>query len=141
MTRILFLHGANDRLTAAARWLGEAAAARRAVLVYAPRAEAAAHLDRLLWTQNATGFVPHSRADSPLASESPIVIASELDTLPHDKALLNLSDEVPPGFSRFEELIEIVSTGDDDRLPARERFRFYRERGYAPESRDFGAAH
>jgi DNA polymerase-3 subunit chi len=141
MTRVLFLHGANDRLAAAARWLGEAAAARRSVVVYAPQADTAERLDRLLWTQGATSFVAHCRAESPLAVESPIVIASQFDGLPHDQALLNLSAEVPPNFSRFEELIEIVSTEDGDRLPARERFRFYRERGYAPESRDLGAAH
>ncbi len=141
MTRVIFLHGATDRLAAAVRWLGEAAAAKRTVLVYAPTADMAERLDRLLWTQAATGFVPHVRAASPLAAESPIVIASQLDALPHDQVLLNLGDEVPPGFSRFEELVELVSSDDNVRLPARERFKFYRERGYAPESRDIGAPH
>jgi len=138
MTRVLFLHGASDRLAAAAHWLGDAAAAKRKVLVYAPLADTAERLDRLLWTQLATGFVPHARAESPLAAESPIVIASQLDTLPHDQTLLNLGDEVPPGFSRFEELVEMISGDDAVRLPARERFKFYRERGYAPESREIG---
>lgn len=140
MTRVLFLHGASDRLAAAARWLGEAVQAKRSVLVYAPMEETAERLDRLLWTQVATGFVPHARAGSPLAAMSPIVIASEISTLPHDQALLNLGDEVPPSFSRFEELVEIVSGEDAVRIPARERFKFYRERGYAPESHDLGSA-
>jgi len=136
---VLFLHGASDRLAAAARWLAEAPAARRTVLVYAPREETAERLDRLLWTQTATSFVAHARADSPLAAESPIVIARDIGTLPHDQVLLNLGDELPPNFSRFEELVEVVSDDDAVRLPARERFKFYRERGYAPESRDIGA--
>lgn len=140
MTHVLFLHGADDRLVTAARWLGEAAATRRSVLVYAPSAETAARLDRLLWTQAATSFVPHAPADSPLAAESPIVIAGKLDALPQDTTLLNLGDEVPPSFSRFEELVEIVTTSGDDLAPARERFRFYRERGYAPESRHISGA-
>lgn len=139
MTKVLFLHGASDRLAAAARWLAEAAVARRNVLVYAPREETAERLDRLLWTQVATGFVAHARADSPLAAESPIVITRDIGTLPHDQVLLNLGDELPPNFSRFEELVEVVSDDDEVRLPARERFKFYRERGYAPESRDIGA--
>jgi len=138
MTRVLFLHGASDRLAAAARWLAEAAGAKRKVVVFAPD-DLAERLDRLLWTHSATGFVAHCRTDSPLATESPIVIGGQIDALPHDQALLNLGDEVPPGFSRFEELVEIVSTAESDRLPARERFRFYRERGYAPESRDLGS--
>lgn len=138
MTRILFLHGASDRLAAAARWLNEAATAKRKVLVYVPQADAAAQLDRLLWTQVATGFVPHALADSSLAAESPIVITDRLDAIPHDKILLNLGDELPSGFSRFEELVELVSGDDAVRLPARERFKFYRERGYALESREVG---
>jgi DNA polymerase-3 subunit chi len=137
----MFLHGATDRLAAAARWLGDAAAAKRKVLVYAPLPDMVERLDRLLWTQAATGFVPHARAESPLAAESPIVIAGQLDTLPHDQTLLNLGDDIPPGFSRFEELVEVVSGDDAVRLPARERFKFYRERGYAPESREIGAPH
>jgi DNA polymerase-3 subunit chi len=138
VTKVLFLHGASNRLAAAARWLTEAAAARRTVLVYAPKEETAEKLDRLLWTQTATSFVAHARADSSLAAESPIVITGDIGTLLHDKVLLNLGDEVPPNFSRFEELVEVVSDEDEVRLPARERFKFYRERGYAPESRDIG---
>jgi DNA polymerase III subunit chi len=139
VTKVLFLHGASDRLAAAARWLAEAAVARRTVLVLAPGEETAERLDRLLWTQAATSFVAHARADSPLAAESPIVITRDIGTLPHDQVLLNLGDELPPNFARFEELVEVVSDDDEVRLPARERFKFYRERGYAPESRDIGA--
>jgi DNA polymerase-3 subunit chi len=140
VTRVLFLHGAADRLAAAARWLGDAVQAKRSVLVYAPAEDMAERLDRLLWTQVATGFVPHARAGSALAAESPIVIAAEVVSPPHDQVLLNLADEVPPNFSRFQELVEVVSGDDAVRLPARERFKFYRERGYAPESRDINTA-
>lgn len=136
MTQITFLHGALDRLKAVAAWLAQASAEGRPVLVYAPVAERGEQLDRLLWTLPATGFTPHCRAEDKLAGETPIVLASELDRPLHDKCLLNLSDEVPPGFSRFQQLIEIVSADDADRLPGRERFRFYRERGYPLEARD-----
>lgn len=136
MTRVQFLHGAADRLLAVAEWLRRSQAERRSVLVYAPQADLADRLDRLLWTQPATGFVPHARASSPLAAETPILLTDRLDQLPQDQCLLNLSNEVPPGFSRFEELVEIVSTEDGDRLPARERFKHYRDRGYALDSRD-----
>ncbi|HZV53347.1 MAG TPA: DNA polymerase III subunit chi [Rhodocyclaceae bacterium] len=136
MTRIQFLHGAPDRLAAAAAWLRQAWQDRQTVLVYVPVRQTAEQLDRLLWSQPATGFLPHCGAESSLAAETPILLTGDLDQLPHDRCLLNLGDELPPGFSRFEELVEIVSTADADRLPARERFKFYRERGYALESRD-----
>lgn len=140
MTRISFLHGSPDRIQSAAQWLQQAWAARAttpvSVLVYAPLPEQAARLDRLLWTQPQLAFVPHCRHDDALAAETPIRLADSLDNALPDDCLLNLSNELPPGFSRFEHLVEIVSTEDADRLPARERFKFYRDRGYAIDSRD-----
>ncbi len=135
MTKVFFYHGASDRLQAAAAWLQQAQLKRQAVLVYAPDAAIAEKLDRLLWTTPATGFLPHCRADSPLAARTPVLIAARLDSLPQEERLLNLSNDVPPGFSRFSELVEIVSGAEEDRLPARDRFRFYRDRGYDMESR------
>ncbi|MFN3884697.1 MAG: DNA polymerase III subunit chi [Rhodocyclaceae bacterium] len=143
MTRIFFLYGAADRVLAAAQWLQRAWQERAgapgsslAVIVYAPEREAAERLDRLLWTQPALSFVPHCRSDSPLAAETPILIAERLDDPPHEICLLNLSNELPATFSRFEVLIEVVSRDDAVRLPARERFKFYRDRGYAIENHD-----
>lgn len=141
MTSIQFLHGAPDRLAAAANWLREAWQRRLSVVVFVPSAETAERLDRLLWIQPATGFLPHCTSSSSLSAETPVVLATDLDRLPHDRCLLNLADELPPGFSRFEELVEIVSTDDRVRLPARERFRHYRERGYPLESRDLASDH
>lgn len=136
MTKISFLHGARDRLQSINAWLGHASRAGNQVLVYVPVSNLREQLDRLLWTQPPTGFTPHCRAEDKLATETPIVLAAELGHPAHDICLLNLSDEIPPGFSRFQHLIEIVSVADADRLPARERFRYYRERGYPLEARD-----
>lgn len=136
MTHVEFLHGAPDRILAAAQWLQQAWERRQAVLVYIPDTEAAARLDRILWTQPQLSFLPHCRANAPLAAETPILLTDQLDAPPQESCLLNLSNELPPSFSRFEQVVEVVSTEDDDRLPARERFKFYRERGYPVESRD-----
>lgn len=139
MTRILFFHNAPDRLQAAAAWLARTAAAHQRATVFAPDRDLADRLDRLLWTHPATGFVPHCRAGSPLASETPILITDHLGNPAQDECLLNLSDETPSDFSRFEELVEIVSTADADRLPARDRYRYYRDRGYELKNQDISA--
>lgn len=136
MTRISFLYGAPDRIRSAAQWLQQAWARREEVLVYAPDLEAAKRLDRVLWTQPQLAFVPHCFADAPLADQTPILLTDNLDNPHQERCLLNLGNELPPGFSRFEHLVEIVSADDADRLPARERFKFYRDCGYAIESRD-----
>lgn len=136
MTQVRFLHGVGDRLQAAAAWLAIAAAEGRPVLVFVPHTGRAEQLDRLLWTQPATGFIAHCRADDPLAGETSIVLANSLEKAAHDGCLLNLGDEIPPGFSRFHELVEIISIDEEDRLQGRERFRYYRERGYPLDARD-----
>lgn len=130
MTEIHFYHNAQDKIAAATRLIGELYREGRKVLVYAPETDVAAQLDRLLWTQPAIGFVPHCDSRSSLAAQTPVVVSGSLGDLTHDDVLVNLDGELPSGFSRFRRLVEIVGTSDADRLPARERFRFYRDRGY-----------
>ncbi len=141
MTKVQFFHGASDRVTAAAAWLQLAWAKRKdsspqQVIVYAPDARIAEQIDRQLWLHPAGSFLPHCRSNSPLADETPIVISDSLAALNCSLQLLNLGDEVPPEFSRYEQVIEIVSQSGPDKLPARERFKFYRERGYELQNKD-----
>ena len=120
---------------AAAAWLGQMVASGQRTTVYAPDRDMADRLDRLLWTDAATSFLPHCRVGSPLAAETPVIIADQLQTLTQHERLLNLDTSVPNEFARFEEVVEIVSNDDSDRLPARNRYRFYRERGYELQDR------
>lgn len=130
MTQVFFYHGASDRVAAACALLTGAYAKRRPVLVYAPEKMVAQSVDRTLWTHAALSFIPHCDAASPLAAETPIVIADALDRIPQQERLMNLSRDIPPGFSRFQSLIEVVGQDDEDRIAARERVRFYKESGH-----------
>lgn len=130
MTEVFFYHGASDKIAAACALLSGAYAKKKPVLVYALEKEVAGSVDRMLWTQAALSFVPHCRADSPLATETPILITDTLETILQDERLMNLSREIPPGFSRFQSLIEVVGQDEDDRLAARDRVKFYKDRGY-----------
>jgi DNA polymerase-3 subunit chi len=130
VTRIDFYHDAQDKLAVACELIGECHRAGRRVLVYAPDPAVAAAIDRLLWVQPATGFVPHCNAGSALAAHTPIVVASTVEVPEHDDVLVNLDGELPAGFSRFHRLIEVVGSDDADRVPARGRYKHYRDRGY-----------
>ena len=130
MTQIFFYHNADDRLSAAAALIGKAARQKKLLLVYAPDREIASAIDRQLWTQAPTGFIPHVWSDSPLAAETPVIITDDAESATQNERLFNLSMEVPPGFSRFTSLIEIVGQADDERQAGRERVRFYKDRGY-----------
>jgi DNA polymerase-3 subunit chi len=131
LTRIFFYHDAADRIAAAAALLGKAFRHGKAVLVYAPETALAEAIDRQLWLSPPTGFIPHVRGASPLAAETPIVITADTAASAQSERLLNLSSEVPPAFSRFASVIEVVGRDAGQRQAARERVRFYKDRGYA----------
>lgn len=141
MPTVLFCHGADDRIQAAAAWIATVWAERRPVTVFAPHPALAERLDRQLWLYPPTGFVPHCRADSPLAGETPVVITDRLLERGPAVALLNLSDDTPPGFERCGELVEIVSTDEAVRLAARDRVKHYKALGYAITYQEIARGH
>ncbi|MCC6196630.1 MAG: DNA polymerase III subunit chi [Burkholderiales bacterium] len=134
MTLIDFYSGVEDRLAIAARLVAKAASAHGSVRVLTPDAATTDALDKLLWMVPATGFLPHCRMDSPLAGETPVWIDHRLEHTGPAAVLVNLHREAPPFFSRFERLAEIVGLDDVD--AGRERYRFYRERGYELRAHD-----
>ncbi len=85
----------------------------------------------MLWTHAAHGLRPalHGAATGSRPRRRCSSTRND-EALPHDDVLLNLRAIGPPFFGRFQRLIEIVSRDDDRPARARERFRFYRDRGY-----------
>ena len=130
MTRIDFYFEAEDKLQVACRLSAKAAQQKLRVLIYTHDEAEAQRIDKLLWTWQATGFLPHCMTRSPLAAQTPVLITHDPADTPHDEVLLNLHSACPPAFSRFQRLVEIVGRDDADREAARGRFRFYRDRGY-----------
>ena len=130
MTRVFFYHNAPDRIAATAALIGKAYQQRKPLLVYAPDAEVAGTLDRHLWMHPPTGFVPHARSDSPLAGQTPVLIGDETASSVQNERVFNLSADVPPGFSRFASVIEVVGQTEDERQAGRQRVKFYKDRGY-----------
>jgi DNA polymerase III subunit chi len=140
MTSIDFYFNAEDRLQVACRLAAKALRQGGRMLIYAPDADTASRLDTLMWTWPATGFVPHCRAQAPLAAETPVLIASGEETPEGCELLLNLGAECPPHFERFARLLEVVSSNDEEKASGRSRYRFYKERGYAIASHDLAQA-
>jgi DNA polymerase III subunit chi len=140
MTEVKFFFNVDSKFGFACKLAKKAFDEGRKLVVYSPEVRAAEEFDRQLWTFAQLSFVPHVRAEHPLANETAIVIATKEDGLPHHEALLNLGDEPPPFFSRFLHLREIVSTHDEDRAQARERVKFYKSRGFDVQIHDTRAA-
>ena len=140
MTQIDFYTRVEDRLHTACRIAAKARAHGLRVTLYCPDGESSARLDRLLWSLPPTGFLPHCDRDHRLAAVTPVIIDASLGNPIHDELLINLHDEWPAAFSRFQRLAEIVSTGERDRERARERYKIYRDRGYDIRTHDLSAA-
>ena len=104
--------------------------AGRQVYVHCLDEDMAASLDELLWTFHDTSFVPHALAGSPDAAHAKVLLGCAQAPPESMDTLVNLHAEVPGFFSQFERVIETTGHDDHTRQLARERYRFYKDRGY-----------
>lgn len=140
MTRIDFYFNAPAKAEVARRLAAKTFQAGQRALVYSRQPARCEELDGLFWTARQLSFLPHVRCGHALAAETPILIGDDPDQLASADVLINLEDETPAFFGRFERVMEIVTTDPADRERARARLRFFRERGYAVETHDLAAA-
>jgi len=138
MTKIDFYTSSPDKLRTACQLSHKAMQHGLQTVIYLPDAGSCDALDRLLWHYPETAFIPHclSTAEptegAPVLSLSkwPVLLSSTGDKFPHHDLLICLCAESLPFFSRFDRLIEIVGTDKEDSRRGRERYKFYRDRGY-----------
>lgn len=130
MTRIDFYRYAEDRNKFACMLASKAFAAGNKVCVFTADLAQAEQIDRLLWTYQQLKFVPHCRKGAPVESETPVIVLAAGEEAPHHDVLINLADSWPAPFSTFERVLEVVSVDDADKARARDRYKFYKERGY-----------
>ena len=103
-------------------------------------------LDEKLWSFRANSFLPHHHENSEAVidaikgkkeNDAPstvkqggIFIAHSGNVGDHHDVLINLTDKTPDFFSRFNRLAEIVSSSDTAKKKSRQRYKYYRDRGY-----------
>lgn len=130
MTRIDFYTQVESK-TRLAFMIGVKVIARgQRMLILLPDPAAMQELDKALWSLAATSFLPHCCAADPIAARTPIVLTCGEAPTDADQVLLNMAATPPDFFGRFDRLVEFVGTQPDDIARSRERFRFYRDRGY-----------
>jgi len=130
VTQIDCYHDQPDRLTQAIRLAMLAWERRKPITFYIPDASRAEAFDQALWANDPTSFIPHCYASSAEAEHTLIIITDNLEAVKQDELLVNLADEVPAGFARYQRLFEIVTRHDADKATARDRMAFYKDRGY-----------
>lgn len=132
MTEVAFHFGASDKLGYTCRLLRKAVGSGATVLVVAED-EVLQQLDLDLWAISPTDFVPHcvGTVDASVHQQGPVLLATRIGPeLVHKQVLVNLAQSVVEGFEKFERVIEVVGTDEDDRGLARLRWKHYTELGY-----------
>ena len=140
MTEIKFHFNVADRTAYACRLLRKASRQGATVVVTGP-VPALASLDRALWTFEALEFLPHLmlRAGQTVPERlrrTKIWLSEDPSASGHHEVLVNLgldALEAPWGFESFARVIEVVSTDENDRVAARQRWKHYAARGYVIE--------
>lgn len=144
MTEVAFHFNLTDKLGYTCRLLRKMGGRGVQAVVVAEERELAA-LDTLLWTFSPLDFVPHCRvsAKENVLALTPAVLTARLDAVAvragRSPTVVNLSPGVPEGFEKFERLIELVGGDDLDRAAARQRWKHYKDRGYAITRHDLAS--
>lgn len=125
--------------TSEARWLFACKLAEKVqrlgmkVLIVTDTEAEARQLDELLWTFKPESFVPHQLING--GKPAPVEITFTDQAGEHQGLLLNLSNNIPGWFSRFERISEVVIQDPHALATSRERYSFYKSRGYPIETR------
>lgn len=130
MTKVDFYTGTTDKLRTACQLCHKAVQNGLHTVVSLPDDATLETLDRLMWQYPDTAFIPHCRDNSAQAAVTPVLLSCGADSFVHHEMLINLHNECVPFFSRFDRVIEIVSQDDADAKLGRERYAYYKDRGY-----------
>jgi DNA polymerase-3 subunit chi len=125
-------------LTVACRITEKAWKAGSTVLIQHSERGELGKLDVMLWTAgNEQGFIPHEIAtEAPSLAGTPVVLNTGTGPSAAVDVLINLTAQLPSRPELASRIIEIIDADPARRAAGRERFKAYRERGFALEKHD-----
>ncbi|MGB1254305.1 MAG: DNA polymerase III subunit chi [Thiolinea sp.] len=86
-------------------------------------------LDELIWTYSDLSFIPHNIAPA-IEDGVRVQLGYDFEPMENCDFLINLSNDIPEFFPRFARLAEILDQESDVLHAGRQRYKFYRDRGY-----------
>lgn len=122
------------RLAVAARLADKAFQAGHRIFINASDEQQARQLDELLWSHRPGSFLPHGLHGD--EHSDTIAIGWGQEPARHNDLLINLQLEIPPFFSRFNRVAEVVTQDAGSLEALRDAWRFYKARGYELEKHD-----
>lgn len=129
-SEIAFHFNVADKIPYLCRLLRKVTQAEKRVQVCGPR-DFLSQLDAALWTFAADSFLAHSHLGAPeqVSKRSPIVLGEQPNAHLGSDVLVNCHAQVPGLLASFDRVIEVVGLSEEERLPARDRWRAYSAMG------------
>jgi DNA polymerase-3 subunit chi len=106
------------------------------VFIRTSSSEETRRLDDLLWTFGDRSFLPHEVASSASHVRVRILLGEQDPPQGAGDLLINFSSAAPSNPDAFAQIAEIVVADEERKRQARERFKFYRDRGLQPQSQN-----
>jgi DNA polymerase III subunit chi len=131
----------GTQLTVACRITEKAWKSGSTVLIQHDDRDELDRLDAMLWTLgNEHTFIPHEIADEPpRLNGTPVVLNTGTGPSETVDVLINLNPRLPDHPELATRIIEIIDADPARRAAGRERFKAYRDRGFALETHDLKA--
>ncbi len=113
----------------ACRLIEKAYARGHRVFVQCQNQHDAERLDELLWTYKDDSFIPHNLQGEGPEPPPPVQIGYDKEPRGFNDIFINLTDSVPPFFTRFSRVIELVAADEEAKAICRDHYRHYRANG------------
>ena len=130
MTEIIFYTGVSEELPFLVKLSEKTLKMRRKACIATRDAAHSKAVSEYLWTHEPTKFIPHSVNPEDLNDQLTALELRYDDTSSHLDILINLTRKKPSQFSSFHRLVEIITKHKDSIDLGRQRFKWYRDRGY-----------
>ena len=88
--------------------------------------------DLLLWNFNDVAFIPHQICTK-TTHHALVSIGYDCDNIFGD-ILINLTQEIPPAYRNFAQLLEIIPNDETLKFTARQRYKIYQQHGLVTET-------
>ena len=129
---ILETHKNRGRYMLACRVADKAYRTGNKVFLKLNNMEDAQLLDDLLWTFSQSSFIPHQLCQDGYKVDSPVAIGVSPPHVNDIDVIISISDEPLIEFTRYQRIVEIVGSSDNEKTLGRKQYKYYKDHGIEP---------
>ncbi len=130
----------RTRFKLACRIAEQAYLGGKRIFVWLDEPQSLERFDELLWSFADRSFVPHELfTDAKQWQDTPVLLSCDAQPQQSYDVLVNLGAAIPAAAAHAARVTEFIDADEQRRRAGRNRFRQYRDRGLAPETRNIAA--